>query len=373
MGKLPGSVSAIKGLFSGSQELVGVDIGSHAVKVVWLAANDKTCHLKGWGHSPLQFKSDATPEEKKFVTAQTIKGIFERQKISCRTVATSVSGNAVIVRYISIPKIAKKDLPLMLAAEAEPYIPFDIKDVNLGCHIIGDVLEDGQKKTQLVLVAAKRDLINEKLEILKAAGLSPLVIDVDAFTLETVFERLPQPEGGACVALNIGNKVTNLVIIEGGMTRVARDILIAGNTFTRTISKTLGIEPAKAEELKRLVGISMDGTAPAAPGGAPSQEEQACGIITGIVRDLAGEVHRSLDFYLSQAKDRAVSTLYITGGSASLKNLASFLASELKINVEVVTPLSLLGSVKGETVPPELAPSLTVATGLALRKLWDWE
>jgi type IV pilus assembly protein PilM len=248
--------------------------------------------------------------------------------------------------------------------------------------VIGDVTEDGQKKMQMVLVAAKRDLINEKLEIIKAAGLSPLVIDVDAFALETVFERLPPPEGGeAFVALNIGNKVTNLAIIEGGMTRVARDVLIAGSAISRTISKSLAMELATAEELKRRVGLQtppqppvpQEPAAQGKPAAVPTQEEMASTIASDIVRDLAVEVHRSLDFYLSQAKDRAVSALYITGGSAGMKNLAPFLASELKINVEVVTPLSFMNVAGSEPVPPELAPSLTVAAGLALRKLWDWE
>jgi len=116
-------VNTIKGLFMGPQELVGVDIGSYSVKVVWLSCDGKSCRLKSWGYAPLQFRLDAPPEEKKLSTTQLIKSLFEKSKISQRAVATSVSGNAVIVRYVAIPKIDRKDLAQQLPAEAEPFIP----------------------------------------------------------------------------------------------------------------------------------------------------------------------------------------------------------------------------------------------------------
>ena len=376
MNKVADFIASLKSLFMGPQELVGVYLGSHAVKIVWLAGGDKTCRLKGWAHAPLQFKADASPEEKKMVTARLIKDLFNRAGIRPRSAAVSVSGNAVIVRYVSIPKIAKKDLPLMLPAEAEPFIPFDIKDVQLGCHILGESSEEGQKKMQIALVAARSELISERMEVFRAADISPLVIDVDAFTLETICERMGGSHSGAVIMLNIGHKLTNLAIIENGITRVARDILIAGSSFTKTVSKNLGIETAKAEDIKRRIGIKdMAKTLP--PSGqdtlSVTQDDQASAIISDIARDLAGEVRRSVDFYLSQGPDRAVSKAYITGGSSCMPNLAVFLSGELKVPVETLNPLSIISGSDAPPVPPELAPSLTVASGLALRRLWDWQ
>ena len=364
----------MKGLFMGPQELVGVDIGSHAVKVVWLTSGEKTCRLNAWAHVPLQFKTDSTPEERKFITAKLLKDAFDRKKIPCRTVAIAVSGNAVIVRYVSIPRIARKDMEMMLPTEAEPFIPFDIKDVQLGYHVLGDVVEDNQKKMQIVLVAAKKDLVAEKMDILSAAGLSPLVIDVDAFALEAVAGRLPQSGPGALALLNIGHKTTNLAIVEKGITRVARDIPIAGNTFTRTISKQLNVELAQAEEIKRRVGIKITAAVTDASGAlSPEAEldERASALISEMTHDLCGEVRRSVDFYISQGAGRSVEKVFLSGGSAAMPNLASFISSDLKVPVEVLAPSAIMAA-SVEALPSELAPALTIAAGLALRKLWDW-
>ena len=364
-----------KTLFMGPQELVGVDIGSHAVKVVWLTSGDKTCRLNAWAHAPLQFGADATPEERKLVTARLIKDIFDRKKIPARTVALSVSGNAVIVRYVAIPRISRKDMAVMLPTEAEPFIPFDIKDVQLGYHILGDVVEDNQKKMQIVLVADKKEVVGEKMDVASAAGLSPLVIDVDAFALEAVADRLPRSGAGALVLLNIGHKTTNLAIIEKGVTRVARDIPIAGNAFTRTISKQLNVELAQAEEIKRRVGIKLTAAVTDSSGELSAEaalDERASAIISEIAHDLCGEVRRSVDFYISQEANRAVEKVLLCGGASAMPNLASLVSADMKVPVEPLSPVLIMAA-PAEPVPPEIAPSLTVACGLALRKLWDWQ
>jgi type IV pilus assembly protein PilM len=233
------------------------------------------------------------------------------------------------------------------------------------------------------------------VEFCVAAGLNPLLIDVDAFALESVYERLGIP-GGAAI-LNIGNKQTNLAVLENGVTRVVRDVLIGGGSFTKTISKNLSVDLAMAEEIKQRVGVkevvvpapkppptmpispviqtaaqtaaSQDAAAEQAP--PLSQDDQAAVIMAGIARDLAAEARRSIDFYISQASGRTVEKVYITGGGAVMPNLAKFLETEIKLPVEILSPLSVITSSDAEPVPPELASALTVAAGLAMRKLND--
>ena len=382
MANLSELLASVKGLIAGSQELVGVDIGSYAAKAVWLSVTEKTCKLKGWGYAPYPMKPDTPVEEKKLIIAQTLKDLLKKNAITGKAAATSVSGNAVIVRYIMLPRIAKQDIAAVLPTEAEPFIPFDINEVYLGHHVLGEVTEDGQKKMEMVLVAAKKDLIKEKMEIFDAAGINPVVIDVDSFTLETVAGRLGHPvEGPAVMILNIGHKATNLSIIEKGVTRVARDIFIGGNAFTKAISKNLGIEPDKAEELKRKYGIRLQAPVePAAaaaeasaPAQAESEEAKVANILHDVFKDLMGEIKRSLDFYFSQGPDRTVGKVFLSGGSANMLNLADIVSSELKIPVEVMNPLAILTEQPKEAVPGEALPALTVAAGLALRKMWDWE
>jgi len=370
-------LGALKGLaemFLGPKDVVGIDVGSYAVKVVLFKLEAGVYHLKAWGHLPLGAKADAGPDEKKAAVINALRAFFIEKGIKVREVATSLSGNAVIVRYVKFPRLTKVELMSTLATEAEPFIPFDINEVQLGFHILSEIVEDGQKKMETVLVAAKRELVVQRLEILQGAGLTPAIIDVDSFALENVHEKTRDAkEGpGATLYLNIGHMVTNLSIVESGVTRVVRDMFIAGNTMTKAIMKAFQCDAAKAEELKHTRGVFVD----------PAEKEKALAdgdrdglgvsqAVGQVARDLVAEVHRSVDFYLSQGPDRSIGRIMLTGGTARLKNLDKHLAQELKVPVSVLNPFSLANG--GDVVPEALAASFGVAAGLALRQNRDWE
>ncbi len=370
-------LGALKGLaemFLGPKDVVGIDVGSYAVKVVLFKLEAGAYHLKAWGHLPLGAKADAGPDEKKSAVINALRAFFIEKGVKIKDIATSLSGNAVIVRYVKFPRLTRAELMSTLATEAEPFIPFDINEVQLGFHILSEIVEDGQKKMETVLVAAKRDLVVQRLEILQGAGLTPAIIDVDSFALENVHEKTRDPkEGpGATLYLNIGHLVTNLSIVENGVTRVVRDMFISGNTMTKAIMKAFQCDAAKAEELKHSRGVFVD----------PAEKEKALAdgdrdglgvsqAVGQVAKDLVAEVHRSVDFYLSQGPDRSIGRIMLTGGTARLKNLDKHLAQELKVPVSVLNPFSL--SKGGEAVPEALTPAFGVAAGLALRHNGDWE
>ncbi|MCR4296328.1 MAG: type IV pilus assembly protein PilM, partial [Elusimicrobia bacterium] len=367
----------LKGLaemFLGPKDVVGIDVGSYAVKIVLFKLEAGAYQLKAWGHLPLGAKADAGPDEKKSAVINALRAFFIEKGIKIKDIATSLSGNAVIVRYVKFPRLTRAELMSTLATEAEPFIPFDINEVQLGFHILSEIVEDGQKKMETVLVAAKRDLVVQRLEILQGAGLTPAIIDVDSFALENVHEKTRDPkEGpGATLYLNIGHLVTNLSIVENGVTRVVRDMFISGNTMTKAIMKAFQCDAAKAEELKHSRGVFVD----------PAEKEKALAdgdrdglgvsqAVGQVARDLVAEVHRSVDFYLSQGPDRSIGRIMLAGGTARLKNLDKHLAQELKVPVSVLNPFSL--SKGGDAVPEALAPAFGVAVGLALRHNGDWE
>ncbi|MCX5783057.1 MAG: pilus assembly protein PilM, partial [Elusimicrobia bacterium] len=174
----------------------------------------------------------------------------------------SVAGNSVIVRYVALNKLSKGELSAVISKEAEPFIPFDIKDVNLGWQILGDKEDEGgQKKMEVILAAAKKDLVDDKVDILRSAGLNPLVIDVDSFALASIISRSESSkEAQAVIILNIGAKATSLTVAEKDVVRVARDVLIAGSNFTKAVSKALSVDAVKAEEIKKIWGIALDNT-----------------------------------------------------------------------------------------------------------------
>ncbi|MDP3542091.1 MAG: type IV pilus assembly protein PilM [Elusimicrobiota bacterium] len=370
-------LGALKGLaemFLGPKDVVGIDVGSYAVKVVLFKLEAGAYQLKAWGYLPLGAKADAGPDEKKSAVINALRAFFIEKGVKIKDVATSLSGNAVIVRYVKFPRLTRAELMSTLATEAEPFIPFDINEVQLGFHILSEIVEDGQKKMETVLVAAKRDLVVQRLEILQGAGLTPAIIDVDSFALENVHEKTRDPkEGpGATLYLNIGHMVTNLSIVESGVTRVVRDMFISGGTMTKAIMKAFQCDAAKAEELKHSRGVFVD----------PAEKEKALAdgdrdglgvsqAVGQVARDLVAEVHRSVDFYLSQGPDRSIGRIMLTGGTARLKNLDKHLAQELKVPVSVLNPFSFAKG--GEVVPEDLAPAFGVAAGLAIRQNGDWE
>ncbi|MBI4656011.1 MAG: type IV pilus assembly protein PilM [Elusimicrobia bacterium] len=356
------------------KQIIGIDIGSSSVKIACFLEEKKKLFLKEWGHIPFNFKPDTPPDERKALISREIKNFLKKRQIQFRYAATAVSGNSVIVRYVKLPKLAKKQLDLTIAVEAEPFIPFDIKDVNLTYHILSDIMEEGQPKMETVLVAAKKELVKDKLEILSEAGLEPVLIDVDSFALENIYSYVhPEAESSAVLFLNIGHRVTNLSIVFQGVTKVVRDIFIAGVTFDKAINKILKSDLAQAEALKKSKAVLL--TTEEKEAAIEQYDREGIGVskaITGVLKDLHNEVSRSIDFYLSQGVEHSISKIILTGGMANLGNITKFLSNEFKVPVEILNPFSFLNGAE-KNIPKDVLPSLAVAAGLAIRKMRDWE
>lgn len=354
--------------------ILGIDIGNYSVKIVCFTDDRKNLVLKDWGTIPLSIKPDTPPEEKRAIISGEIHSYLKKKGIEARRVAASVSGNSVIVRYVKFPKLARKELDLTINVEAEPFIPFDINDVSLTYSILNDVTEDGEAKMETVLVAAKKDAVQDKIDILESAGLDPVIVDVDSFALEALYSRMcPNPENGATLMLNIGHKVTNLSIITQGITRVVRDIFIAGATFDKAIAKALKTDAAAASAAKKKYSVLVSDEDKEAAIEAFNKEWVAVSkASSGVLRDLYTEVSRSIDFYLSQGMDHSISRIIVSGGMANLGNIAKFLTTEFKVPVDIANPAGFLKD-PPKNIPKDVLPTLAVAAGLALRKFKDWE
>ncbi|MEK7745040.1 MAG: type IV pilus assembly protein PilM [Elusimicrobiota bacterium] len=371
---LKGLAAKAGGIFSPPQDLIGVDIGNYAIKIACVKIEGGKPRLKAWGYLPMEAKPESSPEEKRQQSINLLKAFLIQKNLPAKLAATSISGNAVIVRYVKFPLLTKAELRATLPTEAEPFIPFDIKDVQLSFHVLSEIMEEGQKRMETVLVAAKKEVVQGRLDLIESTGLRLSLIDVDSFALENVHERVepPKERAPAVLYLNIGHLVTNLSIIHEGITRVVRDVFVSGNTFTKAIMKALQYDYAKAEEAKKKFGLLLD------------QEEKekalqegnrdALGVsqaVQGSIKDLVSEVHRSVDFYLSQGPERSIGRIVLCGGSAKLKNLAKYLTGELKVPVSVLNPTSFLADVPAD-VPADVLPALSVAVGLSLRRHKDW-
>ncbi len=323
-----------------SKSIVGLDIGSSSVKILQLKPSGNQWQLTAMGMAeiPKESLEVKNQELQRAAVVEAIRRAFKESGIKTKKVATSLSGDSVIIRYVKLPFMTAEELRGAISKEAEQYIPLNIDQVVLDFQILGEVQEDGQKKLDVLLVAAKIDVVDQHLLMLKDTGLTPMVIDVDAFALQNAYEinRL-EPNEETVALINMGASLTTINILEGKNTRFTRDIPVAGNDFTREIQKEFNLKFSEAEELKKSHGtISMeeDDFSLSTVSQKDDRVLRMSDVMTPVLNKLLGEIRRSFDYYETQARKKTVERVILLGGSARLKNVNRFLANKLGIPVE---------------------------------------
>ncbi len=323
-----------------SKTIVGLDIGSSSVKIVQLKPSGTQWQLMAMGMAEIPKESLELKNQdvQRAAVMDAIKRVFKESGIKSKKVATSLSGDSVIIRYVKLPFMTAEELKGAISKEAEQYIPLNIDQVVLDFQILGEAQEDGQKKLDVLLVAAKVDVVDQHLLMLKSTGLTPMVIDVDAFALQNAYEinRL-EPSEETVALVNMGASLTTINILEGNNTRFTRDIPVAGNDFTKEIQKEFNLKFSEAEELKKSHGtISMeeDDFSLSTVSQKDDRVLRMSDVMTPVLNKLLGEIRRSFDYYETQARKKTVERVILLGGSARLKNVNRFLANKLGIPVE---------------------------------------
>jgi type IV pilus assembly protein PilM len=363
--------SALKQLqipFLKPRDTFAVDIGTASVKVLYLKKSGAHYDLHAWGILPISDAgADLSPQDRKNYVVARLAEFIAKEKITTKNVIGSVSGNQVVVRYVKFLKRSREALLKTIHFEAEPYIPFDINEVDLGFHIIGDIVEDGQKKMDAILVAAKKEVGQSRLDIFSDLNLRPVIMDVDAFALVNAYEISVDPTIVETVLLvNIGSSVTNLALIEKHIPRVVRDIFIAGNTFTKSIQKSISCDTQAAEEMKTRYSMLVTAEEKERTLAENQKESiQVSTALTAVARELVQEIQKSIDFYAGQNPEKVVNRILLCGGTSSLKNLDNYLLQELKIPVSIFNPVASFAG--GTAIKAEDAARLAVVVGLAIR------
>ena len=349
----------------GSKSMVGLDIGSSSVKAVELVSKgkDKEFELTNLGVAPLPNEAivqGAFLNSSAIVEA--IREAIEKGKIRSKHVAAAVSGHSVIVKKVSLPSMSRDELEEQIRWEAEQYIPFDVNEVNLDFQILDPDGSDGQM--DVLLVAAKKDLIDDYVQVITEAGLTPATIDVAAFAVENAFEANYDVGSGDVVALvNIGAQVVNINIVSGGAPTFTRDITTAGNQYTEEIQKALSVSFDEAERIK-LGGQRKEDNQEV----VPQEVEHAMQSVTETV---IGEISRSLDFYAATTADSRIERVFLAGGTAKVSNFRAAFAERTGHTVEILNPLArMMPTTKFDPdYLDEVAPTLGVGVGLALRRV----
>jgi type IV pilus assembly protein PilM len=348
-----------------AKSVVGLDIGSSALKAVELKAAGKGFKVIAFATEPIPPDSivdgaiiDGT------AVAEAIRRLFENKAFKSKEVAASLSGNAVIVKKITLPVMTEAELAESIYWEAEQYIPYDIQDVNLDYQILdAGTGADSKGTMEVLLVAAKKEKIADYTGVISQAGRTPVVVDVDAFALQNAYEMNYGLDPLAVVVLlNAGASAININILTGGQSLFTRDISIGGNAYTEAVQKELNLPSEAAEQVKKgqpIDGASFDEVRP---------------VLHAVTENVLLEIQKTFDFFKATAASDRIDRIYLSGGASRVDGFAAALEERFGSPVELFDPFKKMAFEPGKlgvADPDALVPTAAVAVGLALRRAGD--
>lgn len=350
-------------LFARPRNAVALDIGSSHVKLLEFELDRSgRRRLKHFGVAPVPPEAivDGAFMNTSAVVA-TIRELLARHRVKSRDAIVGVAGNSVIIKRISLPVMTQEELEESITWEAEQYIPFDVNDVNIDAHILkGQADEAGQM--EVLLVAARKELISEYQSLVLEAGLRPAVIDVAAFALENQFALNYDLPREPVALVNVGASTVNLNVLRNGVSAFTRDIAMGGRAYTEEIQRAMNVSYEEAEAFK-VGGGEKDRTSV-----VPEEVER---VLSGVSDTIASEIHRSLDFFLSTSGGAPLSKVALSGGAAPTPGLRSALERLCGCAVEIIDPFRKI-QVDERAFNPrylqDVSSQAAVVVGLGLRR-----
>ncbi len=359
-------------------QLVGLDIGSHSIKLVEIDHTKKGKVLKSFGIIGLPPDAIVEGSVKEMeIVSSAVRNLLKNLKVKNKNVATSISGFSVIVKKITVDNMEESELEATIQEEAEQYIPFDINEVNLDFDILGageeseEAVEEeeeeekpGPEQMDVMLVAAKKDIIDDYVSLLQLSRLSPAVLDVDAFALQNSFEVSAEEMEGCYALVNVGAEELGINVIKNGVSLFTRDSSYGGSQITEGIMSSLNTSFEEAEKIK-LGGAKVE---------KDKEKSQLEEIFSSVVSEWVQEIKRALDFVASTYPEESIEKIFISGGSSRIPGFQKYLELETDIPVEELNPFSNL--IINEKIFDldylrYMAPQAAVAVGLALRSIGD--
>ena len=344
-------------MFGRKKKVLGLDIGSSQTKIVELSAG-KNKKLLNFGISKVL--PDAIVEGEiidREAVLDSIRTLIETKGFSTKDVVLGIAGRDVIIKRITMDRMSEADTREQIKWEAEQYVPFDINEVTLDFDVVNPNF--GENQQEVILVAAKNELINNLTSLLKDLNLTPIIIDTTAFSIQHVYEHNYEvvPDEIICL-MHIGAGMTVINVIKGGSSLSARDVYYGVNAY---ISK-----------LQKEVGFNYEDAANAAKGTVPVgvSQDSIQGVFESFVSDLGTHIERSLQFLSTVTGEEKVSRMYLSGGGSSIPNLLDYLKRRFGIPIDILNPF------KNVTYDPNIfvptgadvtGPILAQAVGLALR------
>jgi len=343
--------------FSQKDLVVGLDIGSHSIKVCQLKKVSSGYSIVALGSTVLSEGAvdDGTLNEPEIV-GQAISDLFKNLKIKNKKVGFSISGYSVIVKKVNLAVMAGDKLEEHIMAEAEQYIPFDIEDVYLDFQDLKTNQSDNDR-TDVMLVAAKKEIVDDYLEMLQNINLSPVIVDVDGFALENTYEFNYQSDENIAL-VDIGASKMNINILSQGISVVARDIILGSRQLTEQIQNVFDVDFEEAEAIK-LGSIPME-----------ERRQDIEDIFSSTCTQWVLEIKKAIDLYHSNHPDEPLTKLILSGGGAKVAGLNDFLVQETNLAIEVINPFLNINTNNKKidlNYLDSIGPEMAIATGIALR------
>lgn len=344
-------------MFGKKKKVIGLDIGSSQTKMVELSTG-KNRKLLNYGLSKVL--PDAIVEGEiidREAVLDSIRSLIENKGFTTKDVVIGLAGRDVIIKRITMDRMSEADTREQIKWEAEQYVPFDINEVSLDFDIVNPNF--GENQQEVILVAAKNELISNLSALLKELNLNPIIVDTTAFAIQNVFEYNYTPAADEIVCLiHIGAGMTVINVIKGGSSLSARDVYYGVNAF---ISK-----------LQKEVGFNYEDAANAVKGTIPvgASQDSVQGVFESFVSDLGTQIERSLQFLSSVTGEEKVSRMYLSGGGSLIPNLLEYLKRRLGIPIELINPFKNIiydPTIFGPEGVDVIGPILAQVTGLALR------
>jgi type IV pilus assembly protein PilM len=349
-------------LFAKKDHLIGLDIGSRSIKAAEIIETKRGRTLKRFGivdlpQGAIEEGSINDPES----VAESIRQLFKSYGIKENNVAVSIGGYSVIVKKINVQTMAEKQLQETIHFEAEQYIPFDISDVNLDFQILGEN-ETNPGQMSVFLVAAKKEMVNDYINMVNLAGLNPCIVDVEAFALQNTFEANYDIQKENIALIDIGASKTSLNILKGNSSVFMRDVSLGCGQVNQKIMSLIDCSFEEAEQLKH--------------GDQPDRltTDDLKGIISTVVSDWCTEIRRALDFFYSTYPEDQIKKIVLSGGGANVVEFRQLLATEASAEVETINPFKNFhvdAKSFDNSFIRQIAPQAAISMGLAMRKVDD--
>lgn len=344
-------------LFSVKKKLIGVDIGSSSIKIADISVGKNEATLNDFAF--IQTPSGAIANgdiSDSVLLSDSIRTLHRENQFKSKNCSVGLSGTAVIVKKISMPRIDSKALLEQVKYEASQYLPFDIDQITLDYHILP--FSADPEKMDVLIVAAQNEHILNTISTVKQAGLNCSILDVQSLALANIFEFNYGQLNETIGILNFGANITNFIVVYRGEVIFSRDIPAGGFLFTNEISKNMGVTLDEAESLK--ISHSQNQEVP----------EETRTHMNVALSQLLEEVRNSLDFYSANSQGLEISKIFYTGGACQTAELINSLVDQLHVPFEPFYPFRNIknGNSKfSNDYLRQITPFMSVAAGLALR------